>query len=148
MFTESSVEINAAAPLVWEVFTDVERWPEWTPSVSSLVALDGPELAVGKRFQIKQPKLPTLVWEVTELEPGVSWTWVQRSPGGLTLANHLLTPIGEDRTLARQSIDQRGPIGALVGKLMLRTTRRYLEMEGLGLKSRSEQLRHSHGSRA
>ena len=113
--------------------------------VTELVGLDGRELAVGKRFQIKQPKLPTLVWRVIDLEPGVSWTWAQRSAGGSTLAHHTLSPLPEGRTLVRQTLDQRGPIGAIVGRLMRGTTRRYLAMEAQGLKDRSEQLRHSHG---
>jgi uncharacterized membrane protein len=148
MITESGVSIDAPVSLVWEVFSDVERWPEWTASVTSLVALDGPGLAVGKRFEIKQPRLPKLVWEVTDVVPGESWSWVQRSPGGTTSALHSLTPATEGRTLVRQELDQRGPIGALVGRLMLRTTRRYLEMEAQGLKGRSEQLRHSLGPHA
>src|SRR6202162_4886260 len=69
MQTHSSVEIAAPASLVWYVFSDVERWPEWTASVPRLVALDGPGLAVGKRFEIKQPRMPKLVWEVTEVNP-------------------------------------------------------------------------------
>jgi uncharacterized membrane protein len=145
MITESSVEIDAPASLVWDVFTDVERWPEWTASVTRLVALDGPVLAVGKRFEIKQPKLPPLVWEVTDLAPGVSWTWAQRSSGVSTLAHHTLTPTDDDRTLVRQTLDQQGLGGAIVGRLMARTTRRYLEMEAQGLKGRSEQLRQSRG---
>ncbi|MCV7103325.1 SRPBCC family protein [Mycobacterium palustre] len=145
MITESDVEIDAPANLVWEVFTDVERWSEWTASVTELVGLDGPKIAVGKRFRIKQPKLPTLVWQVTELQPGASWTWVQRSAGGSTLARHTVTPLSEDRTLVHQTLDQSGPIGAVVGRLMRGTTRRYLALEAQGLKARSEQLRHSHG---
>lgn len=141
MITKVGVAIDAPVSLVWEVFTDVERWPEWTDSVTRLVALDGPGIAVGKRFQIKQPKMPPLVWEVTDLAPGVSWTWVQRSPGGTTLAYHTLTPIADGRTLVRQELHQRGPVGAFIGRLMLRTTRRYLDMEAQGLKTRSEQLR-------
>ena len=146
MITESSVEIDAPTSLVWEVFTDVERWPEWTASVTNLVALDGPGLAVGKRFQIKQPKLPTLVWEVTDVAPGVSWTWAQHSSGGSTFAHHALTPMDDGHTLVRQALDQRGPVGAIVGRLMLRRTRRYLEMEAQGLKLRSEGLRRPDGS--
>ena len=88
MITDCGVEIDAPAAVVWDVFSDVERWPEWTASVTRLVALDGPGLAVGKRFEIKQPRMPKLVWEVTEVTPGASWTWVQRSPGGLTVARH------------------------------------------------------------
>lgn len=138
MITDSSVEIGAPAAVVWEVFTDVERWPEWTASVDRLVALDGPGIAVGKRFEIKQPRMPNLVWEVTAVDPGRSWTWRQRSPGGTTFAVHELEPVGEDRTLVRQRIDQRGPVGVLVGVLMLRLTKRYLELEAQGLKGRAE----------
>jgi uncharacterized membrane protein len=141
MIADSHVEIDAPAPLVWEVFADVEHWPEWTASVTRLVALDGPGLAIGKRFEITQPRMPKLIWEVTEIRPGSSWAWQQRSPGGTTVARHEVIAQGEGRTLVRQQIDQRGPIGAAVGALMLRMTRRYLELEAQGLKARSEQLR-------
>lgn len=145
MITDSDVDIDAPATVVWDVFTDVERWPEWTTSVSRLVALDGPQIAVGKRFEIKQPRMPKLIWEVTEVAPGTSWTWVQRSPGGLTVARHEVVAESDGRTLVRQQIDQRGPIGAVVGVLMRRMTKRYLELEANGLKARSEQ-RHLNGS--
>jgi uncharacterized protein YndB with AHSA1/START domain len=137
MITDSSIEIDAPPSTVWDVFVDVERWPEWTASVDRLVALDGPGIEVGKRFEIDQPRMPTLVWQVTEVEPGRSWTWVQRSPGGTTLASHVIEAVGDDRTLVRQRIDQRGPVGVTVGLLMRRLTRRYLELEAQGLKARS-----------
>jgi len=141
MITDSSVEIDAPAALVWDVFTDVERWPEWTASVTRIVALDGPGLAVGRRFAIKQPRMPKLVWQVTEILPGASWTWVQRSPCGSTLARHDVVAAADSRTLVRQRLDQRGPAGALVGRLMHGMTKRYLELEAQGLKKRSEQRR-------
>ncbi|MCT7659026.1 SRPBCC family protein [Mycobacterium deserti] len=139
MITEGSVRIDAPAAVVWNVFSDVERWPEWTASVTRLVALDGPGLAVGKRFEIKQPRMPKLVWEVSDVVPGAAWTWVQRSPGGLTTARHDVIPESEGRTTVRQVLDQRGPVGTLVGLLMRRMTQRYLELESAGLKARSEQ---------
>ena len=138
MITDSRVEIDAPPSTVWDVFTDVERWAEWTASVNRLTPLDGPEIQVGRRFEIDQPRMPTLVWEVTEVDPGASWTWRQRSPGGTTLATHWVEPLDGDRTLVRQRIDQRGPIGLAIGVLMRGLTRRYLEMEAQGLKSRSE----------
>jgi hypothetical protein len=138
MITDSSVEVAASAAAVWAVYADVERWPEWTASMTRIEALDGPELAVGKRFAIKQPRLPRLVWKISELEPGVAWTWQQGTPGGLTLAVHEVVPLGPQRTLVRQRIDQRGPLGTLVGVLMRGLTRRYLAMEAEGLKARCE----------
>lgn len=140
MITDGTIDIDAPPELVWEVFSAVEAWPSWTPSVTRLVALDGPELALGRRFQLDQPRMPRLVWEVTELTAGRSWTWAQRSPGGTTLASHLLTPLRAGSTRVDQRIDQRGPVGTLVGVAMRRTTRRYLDEEATGLRDRCEAL--------
>jgi uncharacterized membrane protein len=148
MFNEDSIEIAAPPQLVWDVFSDVERWPEWTASVTSLTGQDGPVLAVGKRFAIKQPGMQKLVWEVTEIDPGSSWTWVQRSPGVLVTARHYVSAQPGGHTLVRQQLDQRGFLGALVGRLMAKKTRRFLELEAQGLKARSEHLSGANGSHA
>lgn len=138
MITESSIEIEAPAATVWDVFADVARWPDWTESVDRLTPLDGPELEVGRRFRIEQPRFPALVWEVTEVDPGRGWTWRQRSPGGTTLAVHEVAPQADGMTLVRQRIEQRGPVGVLVGLVTRRLTRRYLTLEADGLKAASE----------
>lgn len=139
MITESSIEIEASPEVVWRVFADVERWPSWTASVRRVTPLDGADLAVGRSFEIRQPRFPRLVWTVTELDPGRGWTWRQRSPGATTLAVHEVVPLdGGRRTLVRQRIDQRGPAGVLVGLLSRGLTRRYLTMEADGLKQASE----------
>ena len=145
MFIEDSIEIDAPPQVVWEVFADVERWPEWTASVTSLTGKDGPALAVGKRFAIKQPGLQKLAWKVAELEPGTSWTWVHRSPGVLVTARHYVTGLSGGSTLVRQELDQRGVLGALVGQLTVKRTKRFLSMEARGLKARSEQFSRAHG---
>ncbi|MGV0646622.1 SRPBCC family protein [Mycolicibacterium sp. XJ879] len=140
MITECAVEIEAPANVVWDVFSDVERWPEWTSSVTRLTALDGSELAIGKRYELKQPRMPKLIWVVTEISPGTGWSWEQRSPGGLTVARHEIAPVTDRRTRVRQQVDQRGPVGVAVAVLMHRMTKRYLDLEAAGLKTRSEQL--------
>lgn len=141
MITTADIEIDAPASTVWDAYADVERWPEWTASVRRVVPLGGPGIDVGKRFEIDQPRMPRLVWEVTEVEPGASWTWVQRSPGGTTIATHEVVPLSAERTLARLGVDQRGPIGLAVGVLARRMTRRYLDLEARGLKATSERRR-------
>ena len=138
MISEHAIEIDAPIEVVWSTYAAVEHWPDWTASVRSIDALDGAELSVGRRYRISQPRFPTLVWQVSELEPGRSWSWEQRSPGGRTLGVHEVEPLGPRRTLVTQRIDQRGPIGGLVGRVMRGTTRRYLEMEAQGLKRASE----------
>jgi uncharacterized membrane protein len=148
MFNEDSIEIDASPQLVWDVFSNVEHWPDWTASVTALAGLDGPALAVGNRFAIKQPGMGKLVWRVTELDPGSSWTWVQRAPGSLVTARHDVIAAPGGRTLVRQQLDQSGPLGALVGRLMVKKTKRFLELEAQGLKARSEQLSRANGSHA
>jgi uncharacterized membrane protein len=145
MFTEDSTEIDAPPQLVWDVFTDVEHWPDWTSSVTSLAGLDSPALGVGRRYAIKQPGMLRLVWKVTEIEPGSSWTWVQRSPGVLVTARHDVIAQPDGPTLVRQQLDQRGVLGALVGRLMAKKTKRFLELEAQGLKARSEELSRADG---
>ncbi len=138
MNTQATVNISAPADRVWAVFTDVQQWPSWTPSVTSVEPLDGPAIEVGHRFRIKQPWLPGLTWQVTEVDAPRSWSWVVRSVGATTSARHELSPRQASDCVVTQTIEQRGVIGVLAGILTRRLNRRYLSLEGNGLKTVSE----------
>ena len=138
---ERSAEIDAPAPTVWAVYRDVARWPEWTASVDHAEPLDGPEITVGARFAIKQPRLPKTVWEVTAVEPGRSWQWQSRAPGVTTIGWHEVTTLENGRTRARQGVEQHGWLAPVFGALTYRLTERYLALEAAGLKARSEDMR-------
>ena len=134
----AEIVINAEPRHVWMIFTRVEEWPDWTNSVTSVTRLDPGPLAVGKRVRIRQPKLPTTVWTLTELTEGRSWTWTATGPGARTTAEHIVEPHG-DGTKVTLRLRQEGVLGRLVGKLAAGLTDRYLAMECEGLKSRAEQ---------
>jgi uncharacterized membrane protein len=133
----ASVVIAAPAEVVWRVLSEVEAWPEWTPSVRSIVRLDPGPLHVGQRLRISQPRFPTTVWRLTELVEGRSFVWQAGGPGARTTASHSVEPdgVGARATL---SLSLRGPLGLLVGALSSGVTRRYLALETSGLKKRSE----------
>ena len=134
----ASITIDAPIEVVWSVFTDVERWPTWASSFTSVELIDGP-MRLGAKARIRQPKLPVVVWEVTKWEPGRSWTWTAMSPGARTEASHVLTRSGAG-TLAEQAITPSGPLGRLAAFLLRSLTRRYLAIEAAGLKQRSEEV--------
>ena len=142
----ASIMIDAPIDVVWSVFMDVERWPTWASSFTSVELIDGP-MRLGAKARIRQPRLPTVVWEVTRWEPGRSWTWTATSPGARTEASHLLTRSGE-RTIAEQSIIPSGPLGRLAAFIWRSLTREYLAIEAAGLKQRSEQIVASMGASA
>jgi uncharacterized membrane protein len=138
MIVQDACIISAPIERVWDVFSDVERWPEWNASVTDLTVVSGPVLAIGSRVRIKQPLLPVLVWEVTTVQPGRSWAWTSRSVGARTTATHQLRSIDSATTHVEQTIEHTGAVGVLVGRLMRRLTRRYLATEAAGLTARSE----------
>jgi uncharacterized membrane protein len=139
MHAEDSIEITAPAETVWRLYSDVERWPDWTASMDEISFVRGHALEDGAAVRIKQPRLPRVTWQVTELTPGRSWAWEARSPGAHTVARHVVIPLDESSTRVEQSIDQTGPLSGLIGRLMAGTTRRYLRMEAEGLKAAAEQ---------
>jgi Polyketide cyclase / dehydrase and lipid transport len=59
-FFQVEIEINASPELVWAAVRDVERWPEWTHTVTSVRLRTPPPLTVGSRFEpsaLKEVKL-------------------------------------------------------------------------------------------
>lgn len=135
-FTKS-IDIAAPAGRVWEVMSDVERWREWTPSITTIRILGGGPFAVGARAIVRQPKLPPALWRVSSVDPGREFTWVSPGPGFITVARHSVAPAagGSRATLG---IELRGPLGGLLGRLTGGITERYLDLEAKGLKARSE----------
>ena len=134
-----TVEIPAPPPLVWSVLADLERWPEWTVSVSRVERLSPGPLRVGSRVRIYQPKLPPASWRVTEMNPGVGFIWVSRAPLMLVTARHTTeaSVIGTRVTL---SVHYGGWLGALFARWTCRLNERYLDWEANGLKARCTEL--------
>jgi uncharacterized membrane protein len=134
-----SVVIDIAAPpeRAWQAVADVEDWPRWTASMSEVKRLDEGPLRVGSRARIKQPGYPVLVWEVTELDDGTSFSWATRTPGVVATAGHevIATPDGSRLTL---SVAWTGVFGGLAGALVGKRTRKSITLDANGHKACAE----------
>jgi len=112
------VGIDIAAPpdQVWTVLADIERWPEWTASVTSVERLDDGPVAVGSLARVKQPRLRAAVWRVTSVEPGRSFDWAAKSPGITTAAGHRLER-SDGGTRVALTIEMTGPLAGILGRV-------------------------------
>lgn len=128
---ETSVEIDASAVRVWEVLVDIRRWPEWSDSTTSVEPLFEGELQVGSTAKVKQPRMQTLTWRVTELERGASFVWVTKAAGVTVTAGHYLTETATGTT-ARLTTHTEGLLAGVVAALTGKQSRRYVDMEAAG----------------
>jgi uncharacterized protein YndB with AHSA1/START domain len=132
-----AVHIEAPPEKVFAVLCDVERWPEWTPTMISVRRLDSGPFAIGSSAQVRQPKLRPNVWRVTELQDGRNFTWTTHSPGLRMTAGHLIEPKGEGSRV-ELTFELSGLIAPVVSRLYGGLIERYITTESQGLKKRSE----------
>jgi uncharacterized membrane protein len=131
-----TVDIPAPASIVWEVMSDVERWPEWTASIARVKRLSPGPLQPGSRFRVHQPKLPPAFWRVTELNSGSDFTWVSVAPGLRVTAQHAVEPAGAG-CRATLSIRYERIFASWLTRWVGKLNDDYLALEAAGLKARA-----------
>ncbi|ANY08477.1 SRPBCC family protein [Pseudonocardia sp. HH130630-07] len=129
-------EVAADPARLWEVLADPAGWPRWTRSIREIRVLDG-DLSAGSRGRIVQPRLPPMVWTVTEFVPGRELTWIAASAGVRTTGTHSVRP-GPVGSRLRLGLAQDGALAPLVAALLGGRTRRYVEWEADGLRRAAE----------
>ena len=134
-----SIDIDAPPERVWAVMSDVERWHEWTASITSVTRADQGRLAIGSRARVRQPRLLPADFVVTELDEGRSFTWVTKSAGVTATARHSVDPVPRGAR-ASLSVEFEGVAAPIVAWMTRGLNNRYLALEAAGLKKRAEAL--------
>lgn len=108
-----TTEVDAPPDVVFAGLSEVERWPEWTPTVTRVERLGdaGAPLALGGRLRIVQPRVPPADWTVTALEPGRGFRLVSRSPGATVEASHRAEPEADNHSRVTLSVTFSGFLG-------------------------------------
>ena len=129
--------IRASIHRVWTILADVERWPEWTASVTQIEELSSGPLRLGSRVRIHQPKLRPAVWVITAWKPENCFVWEAAGSGITVIGSHVLMACEEGCEVI---LDLRfdGWLGGLAGLLKGRLAEFYVRCEAEGLKARSQ----------
>lgn len=137
MRIERTVDVAAPPETVWAVMTDVERWPEWTGSVRRAAILDGADFGPGCRVRLRQPGFAPAVWQVTGFDPPRSFTWESRSLGTRAVGSHRVAANGRGSTVTL-AVELEGWLIRVLAPWIASVSRRFVEMEALGLQRRCE----------
>lgn len=135
---EVSTTVDAPADVVWRTVEDVEKWPEWTPTMTE-IRLDGDGLRTGGTATVRQPKQPVRTWTVTELVDGRSFTWTSTGRGLRMAAEHVVTT-EDGRTTVLLTFSLAGPLAPLAGLLAGRLIRQAVDTEAAALKAWCERV--------
>lgn len=132
------VDIQAPAAHVWSVLLDVERWPQWTRSVTTVKRMDIGPLTLGSRTRIVQPGLAPGVWKVTSLDQTKRiFAWTTRGLGVAVVGYHQVEAVGAASRVTLW-IHYSGLLSPLLARILEQRNWDYLKMEGDGLKKRCE----------
>jgi len=133
----TTLTINASQEAVWKVLSDVAHWHEWTPTVTKVEVLNTPELKLGNRYKVIQPKLQPAKWTVTELTSS-NFTWESKSPGMHMVAEHIIKSVNANQAEVTLTFAFNGWLGNLIGKMYGKMTEEYVQTEAQSLKKKVE----------
>jgi carbon monoxide dehydrogenase subunit G len=135
---EKSLTVAAEPAEVWEVLSDIERWPERITTYEEVRRLDDGDLRVGSRARVKQKGLKAGDWEVSELVEDRAFTWSSRQPGVQIVGRHTVSTDPDGRTRLTLVLQQSGWLSGLVAMALGRKVREYVDLEAEALKAAAE----------
>ncbi len=133
----TSISIHTSQEAVWKVLSNVAHWHEWTPTVNKVEVLNTPELKLGNRYKVFQPKLQPVVWTVTELN-SANFTWESKSPGMHMVAEHIVKSVNANQSEVTLTFAFNGWLGNLISKMYGKMTEEYVQTEAQSLKKKVE----------
>ena len=113
---ESSIAISAPLETVWQYTIDVNRWPDWCPTIQTANVHDADKLFMGTEFSLKQPLQPKRRWKVTEFAPKHAAAWRTVDEKACFVARHVLVVKGTsvESTLQLRIVPTWWPLQSLL----------------------------------
>jgi len=130
---EKSTTTLADPDRLWGVLSDVEKWPEWIEIYEEVSRRESGPLALGDHAHVKQRGLAGGDWTVTELEEGRVFAWESRQPGVHLVGRHAVHAEPGGGSRLDLSFEMTGALSGVLGALLARKTRRYVDLEAARL---------------
>jgi len=118
---------------LWEVLSDVERWPDRIEVYEEVRRAESGPWKVGESAHVKQRGLAAGDWTVTELDEGRVFAWESRQPGVRTVGRHVVTGTPGGGSRLTLQLEQTGWLAGFVGLLLGRKVRSYVDLECIRL---------------
>ncbi len=134
---EHTIEISAPVDRVWAMTLDVESWPEFSPTMTTIERLETGPIAVGSTARVKQPGQGAKIWTVSALDEERTFAWQTKFMGTTMTGGHHLAPTTTG-TQQRLTIDIDGPLASVVGALLGRPLRKAIAAENKGFAAAAE----------
>jgi hypothetical protein len=134
---EQSIDIHARQQRVWDVLGDLEAWPRRIETVDVELLTPAPA-GKGSRVRLKQPKLPEGIWEVTVWDAPSYFEFRQQTGGVTSVAGHRVEALEEGRSRLTLTLEMRGLLVPVFGRLYKDLTNRYMAIEAQGMKRAAE----------
>ena len=109
---ECEATLAAAPDVVWKVWTDVARWPEWDVS-KEIARLDGP-FQPGVSGWAKQRGNLGGSFTITEVDEGRRWVTECPMPMGKVIFDHVLEPAAEGHVRVVKRVEVQSAFGSLL----------------------------------
>jgi carbon monoxide dehydrogenase subunit G len=129
---EVATTIDAPADVVWQAVRDVEKWSDWTPTVTEIHVHGGGDLRQDSVATVRQPKQPIRDWTVTELTDN-SFTWTSKGPGLRFAADHTVSE-SHGTTTVELTFSVEGPLAPVAGLIAGKAIRWAINTEAASLK--------------
>ena len=135
---EQTIDVAAGQQRVWDVLGHLEAWPQRIETVDSVELLTAAPLGEGSRVRLKQPRLPEGIWEVTVWDAPTFFEFHQKSGGITTVAGHRVEALAEGRSRLTLTLEMRGLLVPIFGRIYRGLTNRYMTIEAQGIKRAAE----------